>query len=411
MLRAGFALAALIGLAAPAAAAAPSPDPKTLAVPAAELSKARALVQKLGSEAFADREAAERDLAAMGRAARAALLDGASVDPDPEVRARCRTLLPKATAAEMKARLDTFLADAGGKYEHDLPGWNRLRAVVRGEWPLLGWTFAARPAAGPAARALFVEFLAAPEGRKLLTAVGTGDDDLATMVAERKQQLYYMRTRRVPGVVPRTPGAMEVAVVVFADSQAEFKSAGRSNLFTSVMTSSGFLQATKGSDEKAAALRAVLAAWFDTRTDPMEMYYALSLANSTQDENAAGRLAVRLLGTAGAPGYHKGQALTTLVRLKRADQLPALEKAFADNSVLSNATVIVNGVRVVQPIEVRDAALAAALLLSDQSPTDYGFVAFPKVPPGTFSYSYARITEDKRKEAFAKWQAWREKNP
>ena len=334
-----------------------------------------------------------------------------NTDADPEVRARCRALLPKATAAEMKARLDTFLADADGKYEHDLPGWHALRAVVRGEWPVFGWTFAARPAAGKAARALFVEFLEAPEGRALLTAVGTGDPGLSTMVAELKQQLYYMRVRPPRGLPRRTPSAMEVAVVVFADSQTTFKSAGRSNLFTSVLTSSGFVQATKGTDEKAAALRAVLGAWFDTRTDAMEMYYALTTANSVQDNAAAARLAVRLLGTPGGQGYYKGQALTTLVRLKRADRVPALEKAFADNGVLSNTTRIVNGVRVVQPIEVRDAALAAALVLTDQNPDDYGFEAYPKVPPGTFSYSYARITDDKRKEAFAKWKAWREKNP
>lgn len=174
MLRAGLALAVLIGLAVPATAAPPSPDPKSLAVPPEELSKARELVRKLGSEVFVEREDAERDLAAMGRAARPALLDGVSVDPDPEIRARCRTLLPKATAAEMKVRLETFLADTEGKYEHDLPGWNKLRTVVRGDWTMLGWTFTARPGADKAARELFVEFLNAPGGRKLLTALGAG---------------------------------------------------------------------------------------------------------------------------------------------------------------------------------------------------------------------------------------------
>src|SRR5262245_4685498 len=71
-LRAVAILAVLVGFASPAVAAVPdkaNPDPKSLAVPAEELSKARELVQKLGSEAFADREAAERDLAAMGRLA------------------------------------------------------------------------------------------------------------------------------------------------------------------------------------------------------------------------------------------------------------------------------------------------------------------------------------------------------
>ena len=62
----------------------------------------------------------------MGRFARPALIEGATGDPDPEVRARCHELLPRATAIEMKARLDAFLADADGKYE---PGFGTAGAA------------------------------------------------------------------------------------------------------------------------------------------------------------------------------------------------------------------------------------------------------------------------------------------
>ena len=86
---------------APAAAPDVSPDPKSLAVPDEALSKARELVQQLGSEQFHEREQAERDLEKMGRTARAALLEGVNNDPSPEVRSRCHALLPRATALEM----------------------------------------------------------------------------------------------------------------------------------------------------------------------------------------------------------------------------------------------------------------------------------------------------------------------
>ena len=89
--------------------AAASPDPKTLTVPAQELSKARELVHQLGSEQFADREKAELELAKMGRLARPALLEGVNTDPNPEVRSRCSDLLPKATALDLKARIEVFL--------------------------------------------------------------------------------------------------------------------------------------------------------------------------------------------------------------------------------------------------------------------------------------------------------------
>src|SRR6187551_1104164 len=108
MLRACFTFAALFAILAPAGAAEPAPpanpDPKSLEIPQEELSKARELVQKLGSETYRDREEAERELSEMGRLARVALLDGVNLDPDPEVRARCTGLLPKAIHLEMKAR-------------------------------------------------------------------------------------------------------------------------------------------------------------------------------------------------------------------------------------------------------------------------------------------------------------------
>src|SRR5262249_39997780 len=98
-----------------------SPDPKDLVVPPQEISRARELVRKLGSEVYKEREDAHAELVKMGRTAKVALLEGATGDNDPEVRFRCSRLLPRAGADDLKARLDTFLADTEGKFEHDLP--------------------------------------------------------------------------------------------------------------------------------------------------------------------------------------------------------------------------------------------------------------------------------------------------
>jgi hypothetical protein len=416
MLRTCVALVVSLGLLSTARAAEPSsakadPDPKSLQVPAEELSKARELVQKLGSEAFLERETAERDLATMGRLARLALLDGVNLDPDPEIRARCRALLPKANAEEMSARLDAFMADTEGKYEHDLPGWHKLRATVRGEWKVLGWSFTARPEADRAARELFLEFIKAPGGKKLLTALGGPPGELGQMVAARKTELYQMKYPRVAGVAPRNPTTAEVAVVVFAESQVNSRSVPRSTVFTTVLTTSGIAGEVRGDSDRALALRAVMNAWFDSRTDPAELYSAHSLAINMQNDGAAGRLAGRLLSTPGVPGYYKGQALATIVRLKHTDQLPAIEKSFTDNTALQTMIKVVNGSQVRQTIEVRDAALAAAVIMTGQNPDDYGFEGFPKTTAGTFSYVWAKIPDEKRKEALEKWTAWREKNP
>src|SRR5207253_7194691 len=122
---------------------------------------------------------------------------------------------------------------------------------------------------------------------------------------------------------------------------------------------------------------AVMNAWFDSRSEPVEMYSALNLANNMQNTEAAGRLAGRLISTPGAQGVYKGQALATLVRLKMTDQLPAIERAFSDTTVLTTMIQIVNGKQERKSIEVRDAALAAAVVMTGQDPADYGFDAFP----------------------------------
>jgi hypothetical protein len=410
MLRLALAFTVVVGLLAPAVAAPPKadPDPKSLEVPLQELSKARELVQKLGSDTYTEREAAERELAKMGRLARPELLNGVNLDPDPEIRARCSVLLPKANAEEMKARLDAFMADAENKYEHDLPGWHKLRAVVRGEWKVFGWTYVARPDADKAARELFIEFMQIPSGRKLLAHLDGPPEDLGRAVATHKQDLFNAKYSRVPGQPARNPSVAEIAVVIFADSQVGNRHVGRTSLLTSIISTSSLPSLLRGTDARAAALQALMTAWFDSRTEPMEMYSALSLANSMQNNDAACRLAARMMATPGLQGFYKGQALTTLVRLKAVDQLSSLEKAFNDATVLTTTFKMVNGKQVRQSIEVRDAALAAALVMTGQDPADYGFDAFPKNAGNlNFAYTWARISEEKRTAAFFKY-GWKQ---
>jgi len=358
-----------------------------------------------------DLENAERDLASMGRLARAALLEGVNLAPDPEIRARCRVLLPKATVAEMKARLASFVADTENKYDHDLPGWHKLRATVRGEWKMLGWTYTARPNADKAARELFIEFMQAPGGRAVLAAVDGTPEELGQLVATRKTEMYQAMYPRVSGVAPHVPTAAEVGVVVFAESQVNSRSVPRATALSTSISRSGLQGVAQGTDDRATAMRAVMNAWFDSRTDAAELYAAYTLANNMQNNDAAGRLAGRIMSTPGVQGFYKGQVLTRLVTSKMTEQLPNIEKAFTDATVLTTTIKVVNGVQVRQSIEVRDAALAAAVVMTGQDPGDYGFDAFPKTAGASFSYAWARIPDEKRKEAFEKWKAWREKNP
>ena len=74
----------------------------------------------------------------MGRFARPALSDAIATDSNPEIRFRCQRLLPKANALDLRARMDTFLADTEGQFQHDLPGWNQFRTAVGAERRVFG---------------------------------------------------------------------------------------------------------------------------------------------------------------------------------------------------------------------------------------------------------------------------------
>ena len=90
-------------------------------------------------------------------------------------------------------------------------------------------------------------------------------------------------------------------------------------------------------------------------------------------------------------------------------RLPVLTRLYADEAVivpdLGNGTPI---------ILLRDVALAMAVLLTNQSPKDYGFEVM-QFAPGQPNFGYMNYrfradpmltAEEKRVAAFAKWRAW-----
>lgn len=197
-------LAVLVFITGVASGVAAPPDPSVLTIPDAEVSKARTLVQRLGSNVFREREEAQSELLKMGRTAYSALLDGLT-HANPEIRFRCKSLLPQAEAADLKARLDVFLADTEGQYDHDLPAWNEFREAIGVEWRMLGYTMWADRDRDRSARALFVELLAEGENRNLLLGVGGPAGALRDLIATQKQELYNRR-------FPRTGnGSMEAS--------------------------------------------------------------------------------------------------------------------------------------------------------------------------------------------------------
>jgi hypothetical protein len=420
-------------IAAPAFSA--SPDPRSLAIPETELSEARALVQKLGSPEFEVREEAEAALARMGRSARPALLEGVRNDPDPEVRARCSTLLPLATALEMKARLEVFLADTEGKYEHDFPGWNEFRATVCNEWRLLGHVIDSDRSLEKPARAAFAAMISSHANRFIVTAAGGSRDNLRQVVSTRRQELYYQRFPRAgafgPGMAANTDRIRQestpddIATLLFAESllPSEGVVGRRSFSMSLLLSSSGFSNVVREASEKGQVYRAIAIAWLETRNHPQEMMQATTIATSLNLPEQAIRLSARLLSTQDAIAPYRASAATTLARLGSKEHLPLLQKTLEDENILVS-------IRVSMPdkpasewktydIQVRDVGLAVSLQLVGLNPEDFGFkdqyqrLQTAGVGRVGFGGSYTRyyIPDENRKAAFEKWKNWLADHP
>lgn len=417
-------VAAAAGLARPAAPT--TPDPKTLEVPEEVLQRAKQLVRQLGSDNYVERELAEQELLRLGRLARPALLEAVHDDPDAEVRFRCQTLLPRATSLELKARLELFLADADGLYDHNLPGWNEFRSAVGAEWSLFGYPVGTDRALARAARQVFVELIATPANRQLLLAVGGPEDELARLAAARRQELYAQRFPRVVvvnGVVQqpaarRDPTPADVAALLFAESRARQTLAPRNNPITTLVSTSGFVAAATASTDTARVYRALAAAWLESRQDVLDVYYGMSLAPTLGLTEHGLRLAARLLHTPGALPAYRGQAATVLARFGNASHIPLLEKALTDQAVVYTLRKPIAGKPANEwetyEVQVRDVALAVCVLLSGQKVEDYGFVDHYRsngANPAGYTYTRYYLPEAERPAALEKWKQWRQNNP
>ncbi|MFO0804219.1 MAG: hypothetical protein U0791_13990 [Gemmataceae bacterium] len=390
-------LALLVAFACSSTAAAESPNPKDLAIPPAELSRAKLLVGQLASELFAEREEAQDELDKMGRLAFPALLEGLNTNPSPEVRHRCQSLVAKAAHADLQARLATFLADTEGKYEHDMPGWNQFKKLAGG---------------AAASRATFVELLKESPNRALVLGVAGSPHELGRLIATRKQDIYQMRFPRTPNATRKEQTIADVIALMFAESHVESKHVPRS-INTSVIYNIGTLNtAITANTEQAAVYKAIVANWIETRDDAASMYQAMTQAASLGLPKQGNAIAVKLIQMKGGIISYRMYAVLALARNGAKEHLPALESVFSDETAINIGGIVVNGKVEQQQIQMRDTALAAALLLTGQNTEEYGFTERYKNQSGMqYQYTNWRLPEEKRKAAFEKWKAWREKNP
>jgi hypothetical protein len=408
MHRSGLALALLLACAGRSPAE--SPDPADLEVPPELQVRSRRLVRKLGSADFAEREEAQKKLAALGRLARPALLEGANNSPAAEVRLRCAELLPAAVALDLRARVETFLADAEGRYEHDLPGWRAFRATAAGEWSFLGRTLWSDPARRKAAREVFARLIAAADNRRLMVAADGPRLELAELTAARRQDLSRRRSPRGEDERRRDPALEDATALLFAESLVGSQYAPRRGSASFLLSASGFYAAARGADEKGRVYRAVAAAWLRSRDEPREMYQAMNIAVSLDLTDESCAIAAKLVTMPGLGSPQRGRAAAHLAEYGAPRHATLLDPALAAATAAFTVRPVPADPTVYE-IQLRDFALALSLLLSGQKPADYGFsdrdFRSPDVAQHYSSSRYYFRDDGARKKAFAKWAEWR----
>lgn len=401
----------------------PSPALKALEVQPEELQRARLLVQQLGSDNYMQREQAQAELAKMGRLARAALQEALATHPSPEVRQRCASLLPAAIEDDIRTRLDVFLADTTGRYHHQLPLWEQFRAVVCEEWRWCGWTLGHNAALEPTARKLYADILRSPSNRQLLFSWEDPHNNLTTALAERRQELINWRNS--PRIIingqlvtapQRPPELVDWLTVLFLEQILPPNAPVQRPTLAAALLNSPLREALRPNDPTGEALRNLVLGWAFTQRDPLELYYLVLNADNLGLSSLTLPLAHRLIRHPAANAGQKMQALNRLLQQPHPRLLPLLESLFRDESVITNMTVIrtVNGqqLREVITIQLRDAALAAALVVCQIPPTNYGFT--DRMPQQKALYVQSRyyFADDKvREQAFERWQRERPKPP
>jgi hypothetical protein len=398
----------LLGSIVAGPAFASSPDPQSLVVKKDELARAKNLVAQLGDSHFTIREKADRELSAMGRKALQPLAVAAAESPDPEVRLRCRKLIPAARADDFQARVDTFLADIDGKYHHSLPGLEMFFDAT---------------GKSAEARKLFVELLKQEENRRLLSQAEGNPDQLATAVQNRAMELYnrqYGRTILPNGVMVSSqsvtghkPTVLDVVTLLIADSRAPTGRTVRrtttANPAYTMQIVQDFRNAAMGKGPEAEVIRRVVGKWLDTRVEPLDLYYGMNFLTNANQKDEALRAARKLLAAKTAASLYRGMAMAILAKFDGKDAVPEILPYLSDETLCTTRFVSANER---YPILMKDVALATLVSLTAQKQTDYHFD--PQGSPNGAVVNYASHwfkTEEDRKKGFEKWAKWAKANP
>jgi hypothetical protein len=345
------------------------------------------LIRNLASNEYTLREAATEELARIGLPAYTAL-DAAAKHPDREVRYRSRRVLGIIRHYDQERRLQAFLS--GQDTAPPLAGWQRFRKTY-GD--------------GGEQRRLFVEMQRADP--QLLMALDEAPRAAADLLAER---LVVSQQARPTAPEQITFGQVAAAFFVAAEADVTLDSQPLASLF-SLCYQPSVREVLDGAARRELP-RKMLGSII-SRCEGLDAFQAMNVAR--QFEMPEGLVA--------ATSILKGQetrrmapivqhALITIAKLGDASHLPLVDTPLLLTDVTS-VTQFKEG-ETTYVIQLRDVALATAILLSKQDLKSYfGPAATEAAGDPQNIFLNARVigfaTEDERAAVFAKWS--RSKRP
>jgi hypothetical protein len=358
------------------------------APPAADAERIAALINQLGNDEFTLRETATEELTKIGVSAFPAL-EAAGKNPDREIRYRSQRILGQIRHLDMQRRLEAFLAGKDEGEGYQLAGWARFRKSFGDE---------------KATRSLFVEMQKADA--ELLKALEEGPRQAAEVLGLRTAQLQ--EALRFGQQQQASLGQVAATLFVAAEEDVALPVQTMS-LVLNQCFQPGFRDILTNSQHRDMP-RKMLGSII-RRSDGQVAYAAINVANQLNLPEGI-EPAVKLLNNPPQP-HMVPQALMMVTKSGDAAHLPAIEKLLENKTVITTSTDGNNKVK--YELQVRDTALASAVLLSKQELRNYFDPQVQQITDIQQVIYNARLIgfadEESRTKAFDKWAKYKASLP
>lgn len=349
----------------------------------------RTLIEKLGHESYAVREAASDKILTFGLPAMQLVEQGAK-NPDREIRYRCERLRVTLREIDLQRRLDAFAADVEGEKDHALPAWNRFEELHGGS---------------AESRQLFVEiFRAEPD---VLKALQDDPKRAAEIISARGFHLQLLQQAQ------QQIALGSIAAMVFASAEEGVQLSDPTKQQVLSLCYQQSLRDAMTGGAKEPVVRSLLANYI-VRTEGWVASQALNIAMQ-YDIKEGLEPARKLVKSKGAGQPHLLQmGLLAIAKMGGAEDVDDTQALLDDKTVLMNFNI--NNQRI--ECQVRDMALVTTLHLLAKDKEKVKGTALEKADLKAFGFErleantvqvYSPHTigfasDEKRQAVFKKWE-------